>query len=126
MALTQTQIDQLNAAYYRSGGQTATDKANIDYAMKTYGWKPTAQATPTATAPTTPVAPATPATGLTDKQIQELNVAASRQSSGTASQTDLNNLAYAQKTYGYQVPKQVSVFFSNADSGKDGYPTRAD
>jgi len=109
MALTQTQIDQLNAAYYRSGGQTATDKANIDYAMKTYGWKPTAQATPTATAPTTPVAPATPATGLTDKQIQELNVAASRQSSGTASQTDLNNLAYAQKTYGYQVPKQVSA-----------------
>lgn len=40
MALSQTQIDQLNAAYLKPN-KTATDQANIDYAMKTYGWKPT-------------------------------------------------------------------------------------
>lgn len=40
MALTQTQIDELNSAYNRAGGQTDVDKANIDYAMKTYGWTP--------------------------------------------------------------------------------------
>lgn len=38
--LTQQQINDLNNAYNRGGGQTATDKANIDYAMKNYGWKP--------------------------------------------------------------------------------------
>lgn len=38
--LTQQQINELNNAYNRGGGQTATDKANIDYAMKNYGWKP--------------------------------------------------------------------------------------
>jgi len=104
MALTQTQIDQLNAAYNRTGGQTATDKANIDYAMKTYGWKPTAQTAPTAT-PTTQTA----TSGLTQQQINELNIAAQRQASGSASQTDIANLNYATKTYGYQAPSSLSA-----------------
>ncbi len=41
--LTQKQIDELNVAYNRSitgGLNDPTDKTNIDYAMKTYGWKP--------------------------------------------------------------------------------------
>lgn len=42
--LTQKQIDELNVAYNRSitgGLNDPTDKTNIDYAMKTYGWQPT-------------------------------------------------------------------------------------
>jgi murein DD-endopeptidase MepM/ murein hydrolase activator NlpD len=42
MALSQQQIDQLNSAYNRTGGQTDIDKKNIEYAM-TQGWTPPVQ-----------------------------------------------------------------------------------
>jgi len=41
---------------------------------------------------------------LTTKQISELNAAASRRTAGTASATDIKNLDYATKTFGYSAP----------------------
>lgn len=44
---------------------------------------------------------------LTPQQLIGLNAAAARRASGTANQTDLNNLSYAERTFGYQYQPQT-------------------
>ena len=105
MALTQQQIEQLNAAAQRvaAGKGSQTDKDNIAYATKTFGYKAPVQipAQPTS-APVT-----SSGGGLTDQQKKELDIAAGRVAAGTGSANDKQNLAYAGSKYGY-TPQQAA------------------
>jgi murein DD-endopeptidase MepM/ murein hydrolase activator NlpD len=70
MALTDIQKQQLQGAYYRTGGQTEEDKRNIKYAQDVFGWQPTV---PQATAPVveTETTPAKDYSGLYDTKTAE-------------------------------------------------------
>jgi hypothetical protein len=102
MALSQTQIDQLNVA---AGRRTADDIRNIDYAVKTFDYKPPTgyAGTPISTAP--PVAPTVAGTAtnpaLAPDKIRELDIASANQNKNS---TDLANINYAMEKYGYKAP----------------------
>ena len=52
---------------------------------------------------------------LTDQQLNELNIAAQRVAQGGGTTTDISNLEYAKKNYGYQTPvDQGSLSGTNA------------
>lgn len=138
MALSAQQIKDLNNAYNRPGGQTATDKTNIAYGQS-QGWTP-----PTATVPVAPVVPpatttppasinqanpdpsgslgTTPtpggtANGLDPYKIKELDNAYNRP--GGQNAIDKQNIAYAVANYGYKPPTNGGTDFSNVNSIAD-------
>jgi len=79
--LTPKQDWELNVAYYRPEGKgDLTDLKNLEYAQKTYGWKPGANPYGT-TKVADPVAPATPVTTPVDETSDTTSDGATRYSS---------------------------------------------
>jgi len=98
MALTQKQIQELDIASRRG---TATDIKNVEYAMQKHGYKPPTPPKPTVKTPTYTKAPTK---GLSEKQIQELDIASQR-----LTPTDVKNIEYAKKKFGYEYKPKPKV-----------------
>lgn len=118
MALSNVQIQQLDVA---AGRKTADDIRNIDYAMKTFGYKPPAGYSSTPITNTPPVAPASSGTAnnLDANKIRELDLAAAKGANKTA--TDITNINYAAKNYGYKPPVEITPTV-NASNLKENVP----